>query len=182
MPKRLPKPRQKRSDFCKDYELSMDSFKGKFTGNSYLMGNSMVSGFDLPCNQSIETRNRKLEVFKKFVVPTCHSLCTVARQRDDRNEELWIFTCGDFYIDFFRICMNMLYIYYIMELLCLISVQQFAAARTRLQSLASRDSQNLCSPSHLGGTSHDKSIPGHQPNGIPSTVSQDFGAPRRVFS
>ena len=71
----------------------------------------MVSGFDLPCNQSIETRNRKLEVFKKFVVPTCHSLCTVARQRDDRNEELWIFTCGDFYIDFFRICMNMLYIY-----------------------------------------------------------------------
>ena len=41
--------------------------------SSYLMGNSMVSGFDFPWNQSIETRNRKLEVFKKFVVPTCHS-------------------------------------------------------------------------------------------------------------
>ena len=43
-------------------QISMDWFKGKFTGKpriwTYLMGKSMVSGEDFPLNESIENMSR----------------------------------------------------------------------------------------------------------------------------
>jgi hypothetical protein len=46
-----------------------------------------------------------------------------------------------------------------------------------LESSLQRFPFYLCSPSHLRGTSHDKSIPGHQPSGIPFHCFSRFWYP-----